>query len=94
MVVEFRGEFMKSLVHISAPAQPPSLERAKQFYVMVEREEWKLDTLWDLYETLTIASCVYIYANTCRKVDWLADQMLHSRTTSTLLARGDGAERA
>lgn len=26
----------------------------KQFYIAVEREDWKLDTLCDLYETLTI----------------------------------------
>merc|ERR1712021_105125 len=29
-----------------------TLDGIKQFYVMVEREEWKLDTLCDLYETL------------------------------------------
>ena len=26
----------------------------KQFFVAVEREEWKFDTLCDLYDTLTI----------------------------------------
>ena len=26
----------------------------RQFYVAIEKEEWKLDTLCDLYETLTI----------------------------------------
>merc|ERR1712100_300449 len=31
-----------------------TLEGIKQFYIAVEREEWKLDTLCDLYETLTI----------------------------------------
>ena len=46
----------------------------KQFYVMVDREEWKLDTLCDLYETLTITQCI-IYVNTRRKVDWLVDKM-------------------
>ena len=46
----------------------------KQFYVMVDREEWKLDTLCDLYETLTITQCI-VYVNTRRKVDWLVDKM-------------------
>ena len=41
---------------------------------MCDREEWKLDTLCDLYETLTITQCV-IYVNTRRKVDWLVDKM-------------------
>jgi superfamily II DNA/RNA helicase len=31
-----------------------TLEGIKQFYVAVEKENWKLETLCDLYETLTI----------------------------------------
>jgi hypothetical protein len=61
----------------AAPAPPPSalpraLTRArarqgiKQFFVAVEREEWKFDTLCDLYDTLTITQAV-IFCNTKRK---------------------------
>ena len=39
----------------------------KQFFVAVEREEWKFDTLCDLYDTLTITQAV-IFTNTKRKV--------------------------
>lgn len=39
----------------------------KQFFVAVEREEWKFDTLCDLYDTLTITQAV-IFCNTKRKV--------------------------
>jgi hypothetical protein len=51
-----------------------TLEGIKQFYVNVEKEDWKLDTLCDLYETLAITQSV-IFANTRRKVDWLTDKM-------------------
>ena len=34
----------------------------------------KLDTLCDLYETVTVAQAV-IFANTKRKVDWLTEMM-------------------
>merc|ERR1712193_128864 len=51
-----------------------TLEGIKQFYVNVDREEWKLDTLCDLYETLAITQSV-IFANTRRKVGWLTDKM-------------------
>jgi translation initiation factor 4A len=51
-----------------------TLEGIKQFYVAVEREDWKLETLCDLYETLTITQAI-IYCNTRRKVDWLTDKM-------------------
>lgn len=44
-----------------------TLEGIKQFYVNVDKEEWKLDTLCDLYETLAITQSV-IFANTRRKV--------------------------
>merc|ERR1719305_1641191 len=37
--------------------------------ILVKREERKLDTLCDLYETLTITQAI-IYCNTRRKVDW------------------------
>ncbi len=40
----------------------------------VEREEWKFDTLVDLYDTLTITQAV-IFVNTKRKVDWLVAKM-------------------
>ena len=49
------------------------------------RQEWKLDTLCDLYETLTITQAV-IFLNTRRKVDWLTEKM-HARdfTVSALV---------
>ena len=37
-------------------------------------QEWKLETLCDLYETLTITQAV-IFLNTRRKVDWLTSKM-------------------
>jgi len=37
-------------------------------------EEYKLETLMDLYDSVSIAQSV-IFCNTRRKVDWLADQM-------------------
>ena len=43
----------------------------------MEREEWKLDTLCDLYETLTITQAV-IFCNTRRKVEYLTEK-LHGR---------------
>lgn len=51
-------------------------------------QEWKLDTLCDLYETLTITQAV-IFLNTRRKVDWLTEKM-HARdfTVSALVRVG------
>lgn len=46
----------------------------------VEREEWKFDTLCDLYDTLTITQAV-IFCNTKRKVDWLTQKMQEANFT-------------
>ena len=40
----------------------------------MDKEDWKLDTLCDLYDTVTVAQAV-IFANTKRKVDWLTNMM-------------------
>lgn len=55
------------------------------FFVNFPLQEWKLDTLCDLYETLTITQAV-IFLNTRRKVDWLTEKM-HGRdfTVSALV---------
>jgi hypothetical protein len=37
---------------LSCPS--PGVAGIKQFFVAVEKEEWKFDTLCDLYDTLTI----------------------------------------
>lgn len=52
----------------------------KQFFVAVEKEEWKFDTLCDLYDTLTITQAV-MFCNTRKKVDWLTEQMRASNFT-------------
>ena len=73
-VLEVTQRFMRDPVRILVKKDELTLEGIKQFYIAVDREEWKLDTLCDLYETLTITQAI-IYCNTRRKVDWLQEQM-------------------
>eukprot|EP00873_Tetraselmis_striata_P027311 jgi/Tetstr1/447575/TSEL_034953.t1 len=72
--LEITRKFMNKPVRILVKRDELTLEGIKQFYVNVEREDWKLDTLCDLYETLAITQSV-IFANTRRKVDWLTQKM-------------------
>ena len=53
-MLEVTTRFMRDPVRILVKKEELTLEGIRQFYVSVEREEWKLDTLCDLYETLTI----------------------------------------
>lgn len=73
-VLEVTTKFMNDPIKILVKKEELTLEGIRQFYVTVEREEWKLDTLCDLYETLTITQAV-IFSNTRRKVDWLTEKM-------------------
>jgi len=73
-VLEISTRFMRNPIRILVKREQVTLEGIKQFYVAVEREQWKFETLCDLYETLTITQAI-IYCNTRRKVDWLTDQM-------------------
>jgi translation initiation factor 4A len=76
-VLEVTKKFMRDPVRILVKRDELTLEGIKQFYIAVEKEEWKLDTLCDLYETVTITQAV-IFCNTRRKVDWLTEKM-HGR---------------
>ncbi|CAN0010543.1 unnamed protein product, partial [Phaeothamnion confervicola] len=73
-VLDVTNHFMPDPVRILVKRDELTLEGIKQFYIAVEREEWKLDTLSDLYETLTITQAI-IYCNTRRRVDWLTEKM-------------------
>jgi ATP-dependent RNA helicase len=73
-VLEMTHKFMTDPIRILVKRDELTLEGIKQFFVAVEREEWKFDTLCDLYDTLTITQAV-IFCNTRRKTDWLTEKM-------------------
>lgn len=73
-VLDLTNQFMKNPVKIIVKQEELTLEGIRQFYIALEAEEWKLDCLIDLYNSISITSCV-IFCNTRRKVDWLAAEM-------------------
>eukprot|EP00455_Lapot_gusevi_P030640 TRINITY_DN32_c0_g1_i1.p1 TRINITY_DN32_c0_g1~~TRINITY_DN32_c0_g1_i1.p1 ORF type:complete len:437 (+),score=184.25 TRINITY_DN32_c0_g1_i1:92-1312(+) len=66
--------FMRNPIRILVKRDELTLDGIRQFFISVEKEDWKLDTLCDLYETLTITQAI-IYCNTRRKVDFLTERM-------------------
>jgi len=85
--LEITNNFMNNPLRILVKQEEVTLEGIRQFYINCEREEWKLDTLCDLYDTLNIAQAV-IFCNTRKKVDWLTDQ-LRSRDFTVSATHGD-----
>jgi translation initiation factor 4A len=73
-ILELTGRFMREPVRILVKKKELTLDGIKQYYVAVEKEDFKLSTLTDLYASLTITQAI-IYCNTRRKVNWLTDQM-------------------
>lgn len=79
-VLDMTKKFMNEPLRILVKRDELTLEGIKQFFVAVEKEEWKFDTLCDLYDTLTITQAV-IFCNTKKKVDWLAGKMRENNFT-------------
>ncbi|KAF9682044.1 hypothetical protein SADUNF_Sadunf05G0067400 [Salix dunnii] len=79
-ILEITSKFMTDPVKILVKRDELTLEGIKQFFVAVEKEEWKFETLTDLYDTLTITQAV-IFCNTKRKVDWLTAKMVEFNFT-------------
>ncbi|VDM39259.1 unnamed protein product [Toxocara canis] len=79
-ILEMTSKFMTNPIRILVKRDELTLEGIKQFFVAVDREEWKFDTLCDLYDTLTITQAV-IFCNTRRKVDWLAEKLKEANFT-------------
>ncbi|KAJ9125469.1 RNA helicase [Naganishia vaughanmartiniae] len=79
-VLEMTTKFMTDPIRILVKRDELTLEGIRQFFVAVEKEEFKFETLTDLYDTLTITQAV-IFCNTKRKVDWLTDKMRDANFT-------------
>jgi len=90
-VLSVTKKFMSDPIRILVKRDEITLEGIKQFFVAVEKEEWKFDTLCDLYDTLTITQAV-IFCNTRRKVDWLTDKMRKANFTVASM-HGDMAQK-
>ncbi|KAI7825760.1 ATP-dependent RNA helicase eIF4A [Kickxella alabastrina] len=79
-VLEVTTQFMRDPVRILVKRDELTLEGIKQFYISVEREDFKYDTLADLYETVSITQAV-IFCNTRRKVDFLTEKLRQAAFT-------------
>lgn len=86
-ILEMTENFMTDPVKILVKRDELTLDGIKQFFVAVIREEWKFDTLCDLYETLVITQAV-IFCNTKKKVDYLTEKMREANFTVTSMHGG------
>ena len=74
IALDIARKFMKDPVRILIDKENLTLEGIKQYYLGVEQESWKLATLFDLYEKLSISQSI-IFVNSKRKADFLKEQL-------------------
>lgn len=94
-IIELSDRFMRpDKLHILVKAEEVTLDGIKQFYVDCGRNEYKLDVLKDLYETLTVSQCV-IFVNSRRMCQQLYEELDRADfTVSCLHGDMEDAERA
>lgn len=73
-ILRLTKHFMRDPVKILVKNEELTLEGIKQYYIAIEKEEWKMDVLLDLYGNLDINQAL-IYCNTKKRVVELAEMM-------------------
>lgn len=92
-VLEVTTKFMRDPVRILVKKDELTLEGIKQFFIDTDREDYKLEVLIDLYETISITQAV-IFCNTKRKVDDVTRALTENHfTVSAMHGEMDQAQR-
>jgi len=78
--LDITKKFMNNPVNILVKQEELTLQGINQFFVNCEREQWKYETLCDLYNDINITQAV-IFCNARRKVDWLTEKMTKDNFT-------------
>jgi ATP-dependent RNA helicase len=84
-VLDLTTKFMnKNAIKLLVKRDELTLDEIKQFFVKVEKEEYKFPTLCDLYESITITQAV-IFCNTKEKVEKLGKKMREHNFTVAMM---------
>jgi len=79
-ILEMTKQFMREPARILVKNEELTLDGIKQFFIAIEKDDWKFDTLKELYNNIDIQQCI-IYCNTKKKVDELAAKMRENSFT-------------
>jgi len=83
-VLEVTKKFMRDPIQILIKKEELTLEGIRQFFISIEKEDWKFETLCDLYDTVNITQAV-IFVNTRKKVEDLSKNMTQRKFTVSCL---------
>lgn len=86
-ILELTKDFMRNPATILVKKEALTLEGIKQFYVAIDKEEWKFDTLVEIYANIKIQQCL-IYCNKKEKVDELVKKLQEKHFTVSAMHGG------
>lgn len=69
------NNFMREPVKILVKNEELTLEGIKQFYINIDKQEFKFETLCDIYEACSISQTI-IYCNSKRTVDEISQKLI------------------
>ena len=78
--LEMTERFMNNPIKILIKKEQLTLEGITQYYLGVEQESWKIATLIDLYDKLSIGQSI-IFANSRRKAEYITEQLAEENYT-------------
>lgn len=73
-ILEMTNKFMRDPIRILVKNEQLTLDGIKQYYISIDKEEWKFDTLVELYKHVEIGQCM-IFANKKERVIELASKL-------------------
>ena len=92
-IEQISQKFMNDPVKILVNSDMLTLEGIEQYYVVLENDANKFDTLKDLYNSISMSQCI-IYCNSIKRVDQLYNAMKDDNyTVSHLHGNMDKADR-
>ena len=93
-ILDITQQILTNPVRILVPREKLPLDGMKQYYIAVEKEENKFDTLLELYETISITQCI-IFMNSKQRVDRLQAELARkSHTVSAIHGAMEMSERS
>jgi len=83
-ILALTKDFMRDPATILVKNEELTLDGIKQFYIAIDKEEWKFDTLVELYNNIDIQQCI-MYCNKKQRVDELTEKLKEKNFTVSSL---------
>lgn len=86
-ILELSNAFMREPIRILVKKEMLTLEGIRQYYIFLERDDWKYDVLKDLYSTITMAQTI-IFCNSKQRVTDLQNRLKNDNFSVDVLHGG------